>query len=285
MANEKVLKTGGTDWAGARGERWRDELPRMEAMLAPVDEPLIEALRLDEPLRIADVGCGGGGTSFAIARRAPAGSVVHGYDLSPALVEAARSRAETTPNSPTFTVRDVAQADPPRPPYDRLVSRFGTMFFDDPSAAFKNLAAFLAPGGRLAFAVWGRPADNTWMLTVRDAVAEIVEVPRADPAAPGLFRYADTTPLLELLRQAGLTELEVRDWQGPLAMGGGLAAGNAATFALSAFSAFADLLAAAGGDARPRAHRVLSERFAPHEADGVVRMPATVNIVTGARRP
>lgn len=283
MANETPIKTAAADWAGARGEKWRAELPRMEAMLAPVDAPLVAALRLDAPLRIADIGCGGGGTAFAILRSAPTGSVLHGFDLSPALVEAARERAAAEQRGATFEVLDVAKAEPPRAPYDRLVSRFGTMFFDDPPAAFKNLAAWLAPGGRLAFAVWGWPSDNTWMTTVRDAVAEVVPVPRSDPTAPNLFRYGDAELLLALLRQAGLVELEVRDWQGSLRMGGGLAAGDAAGFALSAFSAFADLLAAAGGDAQQRAHQVLSERFAPHESDGVVSLVATVHIVTGAR--
>jgi trans-aconitate methyltransferase len=54
----------------------------MEAMLTPVDEPLVRALNLDAPCRIADIGCGGGGMTLEILRRAPAGSVVHGYDLS-----------------------------------------------------------------------------------------------------------------------------------------------------------------------------------------------------------
>ncbi|RYE89160.1 MAG: class I SAM-dependent methyltransferase, partial [Myxococcales bacterium] len=53
-------------WAGARGDRWRAHLAGMEATLAPVDAPLIEALRLDAPGTIADVGCGGG----AVARSA-----------------------------------------------------------------------------------------------------------------------------------------------------------------------------------------------------------------------
>jgi len=283
MATPSVLKTAAADWAGTRGERWRAELTRMEAMLAPVDEPLLSALRLDAPLRIADVGCGGGGTAFAIQRHAPAGSTVHGFDLSPALIEAARERAAGIKPAPTFEVLDVAKARPPHAPYDRMTSRFGTMFFDDPSAAFKSLAAWLAPGGRLAFAVWGFPSDNTWMTTVRDAVAEIVEVPRADLKAPNLFRYGDVELLLALLREAGLVELEVRDWQGPLPMGGGLPAGEAAEFALNAFSAFADLLTAAGGDARSRAQQGLSKRFALHESDGVVRLVATVHIVTGVR--
>jgi len=50
------------DWSAARGEKWRAQSGGMEAMLAPVDEPLIRALNLDAPYRIADIGCGGGTT-------------------------------------------------------------------------------------------------------------------------------------------------------------------------------------------------------------------------------
>jgi hypothetical protein len=50
-----------TDWTAARGEKWRAQLTGMEAMFTPVDEPLIRALHLDAPCRIADIGCGGGG--------------------------------------------------------------------------------------------------------------------------------------------------------------------------------------------------------------------------------
>ena len=47
--------TAAADWSAARGEKWLAQLSGMEGMLAPVDEPLIEALRLDAPLRIAEI--------------------------------------------------------------------------------------------------------------------------------------------------------------------------------------------------------------------------------------
>jgi hypothetical protein len=53
-----------SDWAGARGEKWRGQLHGMEATLAPIDEPLISALHLDRRCTIADVGCGVGGTTL-----------------------------------------------------------------------------------------------------------------------------------------------------------------------------------------------------------------------------
>jgi hypothetical protein len=39
---------------------------------------------------MADIGDGGGGTTLETLRGPPAGSVVHGFDLSPVLIEFAR---------------------------------------------------------------------------------------------------------------------------------------------------------------------------------------------------
>ena len=168
-------------------------------MLVPIDEPLLRALELDAPLRIAEVGCGGGGTAIEFLRRAPAGSVVHGFDISPSLIEVARGRTRSDERAIAFEVADMARRRRRRP-YDRLVSRFGVMFFDEPPAAFANLVRWLVPGGRFAFAVWGAPSENPWMTSVRDVVARIVDMPPPDPEAPGPFRYADSDKLLALAR-------------------------------------------------------------------------------------
>jgi len=271
-----------TDWTAARGEKWRAQLAGMEAMLKPVDEPLIRALKLDDACRIADVGCGGGGTTLEILRRAPAGSVIHGFDVSPALVELARHRKPFDEHAITFDLADMAAAAPGAP-YDRLVSRFGIMFFEDPLAAFENLRHWLAPGGPFAFAVWGPQEENSWMTAVRQVVAEIIDLPPSDPEAPGPFRYAEAGTLLALLDQAGFGALEVIDWRGALPFGGRLLAAEAAHFALTSFSSFGELLAKAGTGALDDARQSLTSRLSRHEQDGAVRMDACVHIFTGAR--
>ena len=150
MCNASNENPAASDWASARGEKWSAQLARMEAMIAPVDEPLIRALHLNAPYRIADIGCGGGGTTLEILRRAPAGSIVHGFDSSPASIEFARSRKPSSDSAVAFELADIATAPAPLEPYDRLASRFAIMFFDDPPAAFANLVRWLAPGGRFA---------------------------------------------------------------------------------------------------------------------------------------
>jgi SAM-dependent methyltransferase len=269
------------DWAAARSDKWRRHLTGLEAMLAPIDEPLINALAFDAPARIADVGCGSGATTVEVLRRAPAGSVAHGLDLSPALIEVARRRHGAHDSSVAFEVADMGTMEAPKPAYDRLISRLGVMFFSDPPAAFANLRRWLVPGGRFAFAVWGPVADNTWMTAARAAVGEAIDLPPIEPSGPGPFRYGDVTPLLSLLARAGFVNLTVTDWRQALPMGNRLPASEAAQFALASFSSFAELLSNVGGDAPGKARGELATRFTPYEQDGVVLMPARVHIITG----
>jgi SAM-dependent methyltransferase len=271
------------DWTGSRGNKWSSQLSGMEAMLAPVNEPLIRALKLEAPARIADIGCGGGATTLEILRRARAGTVVHGFDISPASIRSARAQTPPDPRAIAFEVADMASAAPPGEFYDRLVSRFGVMFFDDPDSAFTNLLHWLAPHGRFSFAVWGPLAENPWMTTVRQVVAEMIDMPPSDPEAPGPFRYADANKLLTLLERAGFGDLVLDNWNGALPIGGGLPPAEAANFALASFSNFGELLAEAGNEALHQARQSLTARLAPHQQDGAVRMDASVHIFTGVR--
>lgn len=269
------------DWAGARGEKWLAQLSRMEAMLAPVDAPLIELLALGGARRIADLACGGGGTTLAAAAVADPGAAVFGYDISPALVLFAQRRAGSVDAAPIFAVGDSATLAVATP-FDRIVSRFGTMFFANPTAAFANIAELLAPEGRFAFAVWGPPADNRWMAIVRETIGALVDLPPPPVDAPGPMRYGDVGILLGLLAEAGFRHVEVQDWRGDLAIGGDLEPHAAAQFAIESMSV-AQVLADRGPELIERATRALAERFEQHWSNGAVQLPARVHLVHGTR--
>lgn len=264
------------DWAGGRGAQWRDQLDGMEAMLAPVDAPFIAALALDAPCRIAEIACGGGGTTRAIAAAAPAGSDITGFDISPDLVAAATARAGTVAR---FVEADVARYRPERR-FDRLASRFGVMFFDDPAAAFANLRHWLAPGGRLAFAVWGPAAEVGFMAQIRAAIASVIELPPADPDAPGPVRYGDPARLIALLDAAGFHDAASHSWHGALPVPA-TTPEAAADFLLASSSTAAPLLGAPPAQ-REAARASLAEACAGQWRDDRAWMPVRVEIVTAA---
>ena len=272
-----------SDWMSTRGEKWRANMVEMEASLAPVDAPLLAALALDAPYRIADIGCGGGATSLELLRQAPRGSQIVGLDISPAMVEAANARIPPAETRLRFELADVGSAAKPAQLYERMGSRFGVMFFDDPASAFANLRQWLAPRGRIAFAVWASPDDNHWFLSVREVVARLVELPKPEPDAPGPYRYADVEKLLSVLRGAGFSDVAAQPFRTELPVGGTLSPEQAARFTLGSFSTFAELLTHAGEHALSSAQTALSARFQTYYRDGAVRLPASVHIVTALR--
>jgi SAM-dependent methyltransferase len=263
-------------WAETRGAKWRDQLDPMEAMLSPIDAPLIAALDLTARLRIAEIGAGGGATTRAIAAAAP-GSTIEGFDISPDLIEAANARAGGVAH---FTLADVAHFRPAER-FDRLASRFGVMFFDKPDHAFANLHQWLRPGGKLAFAVWGAGKDVAFMASVREAVAAVLDLPQPDPDAPGPCRYGDPFRLLALLEAAGFRDCAASPWRGDLQVGGGMSPIAAAQFLLAASSAAAPL-ADAGAREQAEARDRLTAICEANVRDGTVWMPARVEIITAA---
>jgi SAM-dependent methyltransferase len=100
--------------------------------------------------RVLDVACGTGALTLAAAERAGPSGAVTGLDPNPAMLAVARAK----PGAVDW--RDGAAEALPfeDATFDAVVSQFGLMFFDDPRRAFAEMARVLAPGGRLAVAVF-----------------------------------------------------------------------------------------------------------------------------------
>jgi trans-aconitate methyltransferase len=140
------------DWAGDMGLKWLASLSLFEEMIAPIGDALLARADYQAGETVIDLGCGGGATTLAIAQAvAPSGKVM-GVDISPDLVSAARERAvkSSVPNI-EFTCADASTVQLVDAPYDRLFSRFGSMFLKTRSARFPICAGWSA---RAAVSTW-----------------------------------------------------------------------------------------------------------------------------------
>ena len=156
----------------AQREYWDDGGPRQyrdygdtnEALFAPFGQAMLDAARLQPGERVLDVGCGYGTSTLEAAERvAPSGRVV-GVDISAAMLEPARRRVAAA----GWDNVELLQADAQvhrfeAGSFDVVISRFGMMFFEDPAAAFANLAGALQPGGRLVFVCPQDPLKSEWV--------------------------------------------------------------------------------------------------------------------------
>lgn len=195
MANEAMRE----NWAfGAAG--WVAQESVFDAVFTPVTAALLEAADLGAGRRVLDVGCGSG---TLLAAAVAAGAEVTGVDISPGMVERAQQRVPEArvhvADAQTDDVRD------DRGPYDRVVSRFGVMFFDDPVGAFANLRSACAPGAGLALACWRTEEENPMLTLGQDFLASRLDEQPAPPApfAPGPTAFADPGHTRTVLEETG----------------------------------------------------------------------------------
>lgn len=226
------------DWAGEMGARWLANIDRFESMITPIGEALLARADFQPGQHVIDIGCGGGATSLAIASRVGASGGVVGIDISPDLIAKAIERAVAAGVSTArFECADAALYEA-EAPFDRLFSRFGSMFFQKPGPAFANLHRCLKPGGRIDLAVWGPPRDNPWMMEVMGVLRRHVDVPPAVPRAPGPFAFEDIDYLNAVLAEGGFAGTEIVPFSGLQPLGGaGATPEEAVRFVLSSLAA------------------------------------------------
>jgi hypothetical protein len=180
------------------------------------------------------------------------GSVVYGFDLSPDLIDSARSRERSDERAIGFEIAEMATATGPEEPYDQLVSRFGIMFFDDPLAALANLARAWRPVRLCGVGPSGRKSvhDKRTPSGVRN-----------HRLAAARSRSAGAVPLCRC-RQVAYSAGSARSWRAR-----GLPAAEAANSALASFASFGELLAEAGNEALNDARQSLTARLSRWELE------------------
>lgn len=202
-------------WNGEAGEKWVMQQQIMDATLQPVSNALLSSANAQSGEVALDVGCGCGDTSLALAR---SGLTVTGVDISEPMLAHARTRIEE--NQAVQFVQADASTHDFAGNFDLILSRFGVMFFDDPTAAFANLKKHANSGGRLCFVCWQPPQLNTWvsapMMAVKDLLPESAPM---DPHAPGPFAFADVQRTQKLLEDAGWKDVKIEDLRWSMKMG------------------------------------------------------------------
>ncbi|MEL4886930.1 class I SAM-dependent methyltransferase [Pectobacterium betavasculorum] len=179
-----------TDWNGQSGESWVTNQARLDAMLAVFGQAAIEAVAPEAGERVLDVGCGAGASSMALAARVGASGQVLGVDISEPLISRARALSPQE-TSTLFQVADASRAELPEGAFDILFSRFGVMYFDDPTGAFLHLRRALRPGGRVAFVCWrGRARTTGYACPWMRSGASSRRLPSPTPKRPAHSRSA-----------------------------------------------------------------------------------------------
>lgn len=235
-----------------------------DAELRRHNEVFRAALRVGPRDRVLDIGCGAGQTTREVARIAVQGSVL-GVDTSAPMLGIARRRsAEEGLRNVVFDEGDAQRQVFSPAGFDLCISRFGTMFFADPAAAFANIARAMRPGARLVWMVWQGRDRNEWATVIRQALEPGVALPADIPPA---FSLADPAVATDLLTASGFASIEFAEVHEPVFYGPDV---EAACEAVTGLQFARDLLArtdAEGDAARQRLRDLLEAHLT---ADGVL---------------
>lgn len=269
-----------SEWQEQVGDSWAAQWRRTDRSFTHLTERLLAATRGLATGQVLDIGCGAGELALAIARGNPQAQVL-GVDISPQLVAAARMRGENLANV-DFECADAAiWASQEGFAPGLLVSRHGVMFFDDPQAAFANLAALAAPGAHLLFSCFANPARNPFFTQVQKLLPPPAQAP--DPHAPGPFAFADSDRVAAILAAGGWSNIAFEEVAFPMIAGVG---DNAIEEALAYFTvigpaarALRELETASADNIRENIRELATRNC----RDGLVSLTATAWIVTARK--
>jgi SAM-dependent methyltransferase len=268
-------------WNESGGPVWARLHAQTEAQLAAFGRAALDRAAVSPGAHVIDVGCGAGATTIELGRRVGPEGKVLGLDVSAPLLEVAREAARGLAHV-GFTHADASAAELPEGTFDLLFSRFGVMFFADPTAAFAHLRRALRSGGRLCFACWRGAEHNAWMTVPLMAVAEHVPVAPLDPEAPGPLAFADDARVRRILEGAGFADVAFEAHDQPMNVGGESL--DEATSFFSQVGVAARAIREAPAEAAARAKVALREALARHAGPNGVSLGGSVWIVT-ARSP
>ena len=162
---------------------------------------------------------------------------------------------------------------------DLLFSRFGVMFFADPTAAFAHMRGALRPGGRTAFVCWRTFQENPWALLPAMAGVRALGIapPKPEPHAPGPFAFADAARLRTILADAGFSAIAIEPFDAPMRVG---ATAEDAAVRSMRIGPLAALLRESGGEGIEKVAAAVAEALAPHATAAGVILPGATWIVT-----
>ena len=267
-------------WNSVATRPWAEMHEPIDRLFAALTQTVLELADPQPGERVIDIGCGSGTTVLELARRVGPSGYVLGADISQQSVEKARSRiAAAGLSQAEVSLCDVSVHPFVADSFDLAFSRFGVMFFTDPTATFINLRRGMKRGGRLTFAVFRTPQENPWGTGPVAAVRHLLPpITPAGPDDPGQFSWADPARVKRILEGAGFQEVSLTPHDPAMRLAGPGGAAEAADFAMTIGPVARAL--ASGSVADPAAVRAgLEEFFQRHDCPQGIVLPGALWIV------
>lgn len=238
--------------------------------------------------RILDVGCGFGDTSVLLGKKLGPGSRIVGVDCAENFIKEGRKLVEEEGlRNVEFLTADV-QFEDLGGPHDFAFGRFGTMFFNMPGAALRNIRKHLVPGGRLDMIVWRKREDNPWLYEAEQVVREIVPVVSHEETdqvhcGPGPFSMSGPDMVSSMLKSAGFFRISFERHDSDICIGRDLDDAIEFAMALGPAGEIIRLAGEVGDSLRPQVVKALRNVLSGYDTGRGVFAPSSTWFVSALR--
>ena len=196
-------------WNEGIGQWWVDEDESMNERLSILTEELFLKSNIKKDDKVLDIGCGGGQTTFEVSEMVGENGYVIGADISKILLDLAKSKYASTKNL-EFKYCDVQNYEFEKKIFNKVISRFGVMFFENPIEAFKNISNSIQDGGSLHFVCWTDVMENEFFTLSANIISKHLNKGFPETTrAPGPFAFSDEDYIKQILNASGFKNIKV----------------------------------------------------------------------------
>ena len=120
-----------TYWNEQSGPKWVKNEDALNERLSTLTIELFSRAKIKASDKVLDIGCGGGDTTFKVSKLLVDGGHVVGADISHTLLDHAKSKYADI-GAMKFMHCDAQNYPFDENYFDKVISRFGVMFFENP---------------------------------------------------------------------------------------------------------------------------------------------------------
>ena len=209
MGQEIINEEQSEYWNEKSGPKWVKNEDALNERLSILTNELFSRAKIKATDKVLDIGCGGGDTTFKVSKLLVDGGQVLGVDISHTLLDHAKNKFSNI-DVMKFMHCDAQNYSFDKNYFDKVISRFGVMFFENPYEAFKNILDSMRTNGSLNFVCWTNLMENEFIIEGMDIITKYTQklLPEVTKD-PGPFAFSDREYVNEVLQSAGFKNINI----------------------------------------------------------------------------